>query len=102
MWGKWPHASSQRTVARAKPSAAARRRHQPRAPAWPPAEAGYAAREQRQPLDARGVRERVGHRDPRAERVADERDLGDADRVEEGVERAREVRERVPGGRLAG
>jgi len=35
------------------------------------------------------MRERVGsHRDGRAERVADDRHLRDADRVEEGVQRA--------------
>src|SRR5438067_5563875 len=78
------------------------RRHQPRAPARLPAEARHAAREQGQPLDAGGTRERVGHRDGRAERVADDRHLRDADGVEEGVQRSRKVGERVRGGRLAG
>jgi len=70
------------------------------APAQAEGEARHERGDERYALDPGRVRERVRHRHRAAQRVPDQRGLGDAHRVEESVERAGEVPEPVRGARL--
>jgi hypothetical protein len=75
-------------------------RRQAERPGWPEAAPGNHGADEREPLDPRGVHQRVRDGDGAAERVAHQRRLREPEPVHEPAQRTGEVREAVARGRL--